>query len=169
MWWRPSLYLYLSFGCKRLMTGRLRNWVTFSVPHIQPRRKTILKGGVDIVGILIWRPTFRTIHTRTRRTRCPLGLDLPIDHDRFGSISDPSLNGHLHYPNDIDKSLNEVVVDKIRKYHVDYNNNPPITVSFIFSSRLWIFSQDLKIDRNFIKTKDGYIIRNHFSGATTLS
>ncbi len=35
----------------------------------------------------------------------PLVLDLRIAHDRFGSSSDPSLNGHLHYPNDIDKSL----------------------------------------------------------------
>jgi hypothetical protein len=29
-------------------------------------------------------------------------------HDRFGSSSDPSLNGHLHYSNDLDRSLNEV-------------------------------------------------------------
>ncbi len=29
-------------------------------------------------------------------------LDLRITHDRFGRSSDPSLNGHLHYPNDID-------------------------------------------------------------------
>ena len=36
-----------------------------------------------------------------------------------------SLNGHLNYPNDIDKSLNESASDKIRKYHADYNNNPP--------------------------------------------
>ena len=43
-----------------------------------------------------------------------LVLDLRIVHDRFGSRSDPSLNGHLHYPNDIDKSLNESVTDKIR-------------------------------------------------------
>ncbi len=37
----------------------------------------------------------------------PLVLDLRIAHERFGSTSDPSLNGHLHYPNDIDKLLNE--------------------------------------------------------------
>ena len=37
----------------------------------------------------------------------PFVLDLRIAHDRFGSSSDLSLNGHLHYPNDIDKSLNE--------------------------------------------------------------
>jgi hypothetical protein len=41
----------------------------------------------------------------------PLVLDLRIAHDRFGSSSDPSLNGQLHYPNDIDKSLNEAATD----------------------------------------------------------
>ncbi len=60
-----------------------------------------------------------------------LVLDLRIAHDRFGSRSDPSLNGHLHYPNDVDKSLNETVTDKIRKYRADYNNNPPTAVSFM--------------------------------------
>ncbi len=57
-------------------------------------------------------------------------LDLRLTHDRFASISDPTLNGRLHC-NDIDKSLNESVNDKIRKYHTDYNNNPPNTVVFI--------------------------------------
>ena len=60
-----------------------------------------------------------------------LVLNLRIVHERFGSSSDPSLNGHLHYPNDIDRSLHETATDKIRKYHTDYNNNPPVTVSFI--------------------------------------
>jgi hypothetical protein len=32
----------------------------------------------------------------------PLVLDLRIAHGRFGSSSDPILNGHLHYPNDLD-------------------------------------------------------------------
>jgi hypothetical protein len=44
-----------------------------------------------------------------------LVLDLRIVHDRFGSSSDLNLNGHLHYPNDMDRSLNETVTDKIRK------------------------------------------------------
>jgi hypothetical protein len=61
----------------------------------------------------------------------PLVLDLRIAHDRFGSSSDPCLNGHLHYPNDIDKSLNESATHKIRKYRADYNNNPPSTISFM--------------------------------------
>jgi hypothetical protein len=60
-----------------------------------------------------------------------LVLDLRITHDRFGSSSDPSLNGNLHYPNNIDRSLNEDTDDKIRKCNTDYNNNPPNTVSFI--------------------------------------
>ncbi len=61
----------------------------------------------------------------------PLVLDLRIAHDRFGSSSDPSLNGHLHYPMDIDRSINEAATDKIQKYRADYNNNPPSAVSFM--------------------------------------
>jgi hypothetical protein len=69
----------------------------------------------------------------------PLVLDLCIAHDRFGSSSDLTLNGHLHYPNDIDRSLNEAAADKIRKYRADYNYNPPNATSFmpaIASTRL---------------------------------
>jgi hypothetical protein len=40
-----------------------------------------------------------------------LVFDLRITHERFGSSSDPSLNGHLKCPNDIDRSLNESVTD----------------------------------------------------------
>jgi hypothetical protein len=58
-------------------------------------------------------------------------MDLHITHNRFGSSSDPSINGHLHYPNDLDGSLNEDVVDKIRQYHTDYNNRPSNTISFM--------------------------------------
>ena len=58
-------------------------------------------------------------------------LDLRIVHDRYGSSSDPSINGHLHYPNDIDRSLNETATDKVRKYHADYYNNPPVVISFM--------------------------------------
>ncbi len=61
----------------------------------------------------------------------PLVLDLRIAHERFGSSSDPSINGHLHYPNDVDRSLNEAASDKIRKYRTDYNNNPPNSISFM--------------------------------------
>jgi hypothetical protein len=60
-----------------------------------------------------------------------LVLDLHIAHDRVGRSTDPNLNGHLKYPNNLDQSLHDAVVDKIRKYHVDYNNRPPTVVSFM--------------------------------------
>ena len=60
-----------------------------------------------------------------------LVMDLHIVHERWGSSSDPNLHGNLHYPNDIDRSLNETVDDKIRKYRTDYNNNPPNSISFM--------------------------------------
>jgi hypothetical protein len=46
-------------------------------------------------------------------------VGLRIDHERFGSRSDPTLNEHLHYP-DIDRSLNETTTDKMRKYRDDF-------------------------------------------------
>ncbi len=61
----------------------------------------------------------------------PLVLDLCIAHDRVGSSTDPTLNGHLRYPNNLDKSLNDAAADKIRKYRTDYNNNPTNVVSFM--------------------------------------
>ncbi len=60
----------------------------------------------------------------------PLVLDLRIAHDRMGSSVDPSLNGHLKYPNNLDQLLNDVAPDKIRKYRTDYNR-PPSVVSYI--------------------------------------
>ena len=45
--------------------------------------------------------------------------------------ADPSLNGNLKYPNNLDQLLNDVAADKIRKYRADYNNRPPSAVSFI--------------------------------------
>ncbi len=61
----------------------------------------------------------------------PLVLDLRIAHDRVGSSTDPTLNGHLKYPNNLDQSLNDADADKIRKYRADYNNRPPSAVSFM--------------------------------------
>jgi hypothetical protein len=61
----------------------------------------------------------------------PLVLDLRIAHDRMGSSADPSLNGHLKYPNNLDQSLNDASADNIRKYRADYNNRPPSPVSFM--------------------------------------
>jgi hypothetical protein len=61
----------------------------------------------------------------------PLVLDLRIAHDRVGSSADPTLNGHLKYPNNLDQSLNDAAADKIRKYRADYNNRPRSAVSFM--------------------------------------
>jgi hypothetical protein len=61
----------------------------------------------------------------------PLVLDLRIAHDRVGSSADPTLNGHLKYPNNLDQSLIDTAAEKIRKYRADYNNRPPSVVSFI--------------------------------------
>jgi hypothetical protein len=61
----------------------------------------------------------------------PLVLDLRIANERFGNSSDPSINGHLYYPNDLDGPLNETAADKIRQYHVDCNNRPSNTISFM--------------------------------------
>jgi hypothetical protein len=58
-------------------------------------------------------------------------LDLQIKHGRFGNSSDPSLNEHLHYPNDLDGTLNKIVNDKIRQYRADYNNRPSNVMSFM--------------------------------------
>ncbi len=93
--------------------------MTFSVPHIVPRLNTLLKTGVDIVGISNW--NIPSEHGGSG----DFGLDHRISHDRSGSRSDPILNGHLHYPNDIDKSLNETDSDKIRKYRVERGLWPP--------------------------------------------
>ncbi len=61
----------------------------------------------------------------------PLVMDLRVTHDRVPSSPDPDLNGHLRYPNNLDKSLNDTSPDKIRKYHTDYNNNPSRGVVFM--------------------------------------
>jgi hypothetical protein len=67
----------------------------------------------------------RVRHPSTDRT------SVRIVHDRVGSSSDPTLNGHLKYPNNLDQSLNDTAADKIRKYRADYNNRSPSAVSFI--------------------------------------
>jgi len=102
-------------------SGRLINLLTFFAQRIRLKHRRWLKGGdVELAGYLA-----------NAVGPVPLVLDLRIVHDRFGSSSDPSLNGHLHYPNDIDRSLNEAVADKIRENRADYNNNPPSVVSFM--------------------------------------
>jgi hypothetical protein len=54
-----------------------------------------------------------------------------MTHERFGSSSDPSINGRLHYPNDLDGPLNEAAANKIHQYRADYNNRPSNSISFM--------------------------------------
>jgi hypothetical protein len=78
----------------------------------------------------------------------PLVLDLRIAHDRMGSSVDPSLNGHLKYPNNFDQSLNDTATDKVHKYRPDYNNRSPSVVSFmppIASTSGWLHSEFVRI------------------------
>ena len=79
----------------------------------------------------------------------PLVLDLRVAHDRVGSSADPALNGHLRYPNNLDKSLNDSAADKIRKYRSDYNNNPPSVVSFMTA----VTSTSGRLHNKFIRAK----------------
>ena len=58
-----------------------------------------------------------------------LVLDLLITHERFGSSSDPSINGHLRYSKNLDGPLNEAAADKIRQYRAEYNNRPSNAIS----------------------------------------
>jgi hypothetical protein len=98
-------------------------------------------------------------------------LDLRIVHERWGSSTDPTLNGHLHYPNDLDKPQNEVGTDKIRKYLTDCNLNPPNTISFMSgivstSGRLHIefvrilFLQDHRETDRFFTSSGVHLARN---------
>ena len=58
-------------------------------------------------------------------------LDLRIAHERWGSSSNPSLNVQLHYPDDIDRTLNEAAPDKVLQYRADYNNRPSHSIVFM--------------------------------------
>jgi hypothetical protein len=113
------------------MTKKTHNWVVDQLPDLFRTTHTVKRqhvtksrgrhcGDVELTAYLV-----NTVDP----VSVSLVLDLRITHERFGSSSDLNLNGHLHYPNDIDKSLNETVSDKIRKYRTDYNNNPPVAVA----------------------------------------
>ncbi len=55
-----------------------------------------------------------------------LVMDLHITHEKCGSRSDPSINGRLYCPNDLDGPLNETTTDKIRQYRAGYINRPSL-------------------------------------------
>jgi hypothetical protein len=71
-----------------------------------------------------------------------------LTHERFGSSSNPSLNGQHPPPDDIDQPLNEAAADKIRDYRVDYNNRPSNSISFmsvVFSTSDRLHSELVRI------------------------
>jgi hypothetical protein len=89
--------------------------------------------------------------TNSQTARVALSQLHTTFNDRMGSSADPSLNGHLKYPNNrhsyigfilafassihnnkhLHQLLNDAAADKIRKYRADYNNRPPSDVSFM--------------------------------------
>ncbi len=110
---------------KRLTTGRLTKSRICSAQHTKWKQQVTRSrghpcGDIELAGYLA-----------NASGPVPLTLDLRITHDRFGRSSDPSINGHLHYPNDLDRTLNEAAADKIRSYRADYNNRPSNAISFI--------------------------------------
>ncbi len=63
-----------------------------------------------------------------------LVLDLRIAHERWGSSSNPSVNGQLRYPTDLDMTLNEAAADKNSQYRAHYNNRPYVFYAFYAST-----------------------------------
>ena len=96
-----------------------------------------------MISIIVIRPVVRDVHNKIKYVGTSGWLVISrmwvrflepelTSSTRWESSSDPNTNGHLHYPNVVERSLNEDVGDKIREYHVDYNNNPPyITLTII--------------------------------------
>jgi hypothetical protein len=103
---------------RRLTTGRLLKLLTFSAQHTKRKRNRWLGAGVSNVRTSSWLAA-----SRMQRPRRCLWCWPPH--------RPPSINGHLRYPNDIDRSLNEAAADKIRKYRADCNNPPPNAIFFM--------------------------------------
>jgi hypothetical protein len=75
------------------------------------------------VPVFSWDITL-LIHNKTSKQFPGPGSPRHPRMSLFGSSSDPSINVHLHYPNYLDGSLNEVVVDKIRQFHTHNSSRP---------------------------------------------
>ena len=115
-------------GCKKFQLDALGDHLCTCTAHLGAKKAH--DWAADQIADL-----FRTTHkvktqqmARSRGQRCgdielsvhlasgvgpvPSVPDFRIAHDRWGSSSDPSLDGHLHYPNDLDGPLNEAAADK---------------------------------------------------------
>ncbi len=115
---RPSLYLS---GTCTTHSGvkKDHDWVVDQLTDLVRTTHTVKTQHVTKVRCRYCADMELTTYLVNTVVPVPLVLDLHIDHDRFGSNSDLNLNGHLHYPNDIDRSLSESATDKIRKYRSD--------------------------------------------------
>ena len=56
-----------------------------------------------------------------------LVYDLSVTHERWGATDEPSKNGQLCYPDDIDRPLREAAQKKVLKYQNAYANDHSIT------------------------------------------
>jgi hypothetical protein len=72
--------------------GMIKSKTSFTLGHTHCENVT----GDWEPGSVMWGHSVGLSHNEV----CPVSLvmDLRITHDRFDSNSDPSLNGHLHYP-----------------------------------------------------------------------
>ena len=106
-------------------------------------------------------------------------MDLGTEHDRWGSNSYRSLNGHLRYPTDIDRTLNKVTVDKVSQYRIDYNNRPSHDISFmsaIFSTsgclhcvfECLLFLQTHRETDRFLASSGVHLVQKHFHSRHTV-
>ena len=92
--WGPCLYLYHPLGYQEdsRFGDRSNHW---PLSH-NPQGESGWCGDIDL-----------TTYLEYVSGPVTLVLDLRIVHEFWGSSSDSSLNGHLHYPNDLDGTLNE--------------------------------------------------------------
>jgi len=58
-----------------------------------------------------------------------LVCDLSVTHERWGATDEPSKNGQLRYPDDIDRPLREAAQQKVLKYQNAYTNDHRVIVS----------------------------------------
>ena len=97
-------------------------------------------------------------------------------HKRFETGS--TVNGHLHYPADQDRSLNETAADKVLQYRTDYNNRPSHVIYFMSaivstSGHLHcefvclLFLQDHRETDHFLAASGVQLPQKHFHLSTT--
>jgi hypothetical protein len=110
---------------------KAHDWMVDQLPdlfHTTPKVKTqqVVKsrgqdcGDIELTGCLV-----------NVTGPVSLVLDLRIVHDRVGSSTDPTLNGHLKYPNNLEQSLNNNRPESV----VSFRSVIPRIILFIFRLR----------------------------------